>query len=302
MSAPTSFKPSDMVQSMEVKISTVRNQLSQTDIDNLVLGENKIRLTHPAMINHCINHSLATLNSEASITIVHKYTQLIQQSAGATFGYSSFLSDNNIYSLLLEPASAYSIPFLAIIYSSGSYNYDYAPSTQPIATFQQIADNIIGGFTNYPLGFNIPTSPTGISYNVDWLPNGPVAASKDWYLCSGKYEDYVAEQIILYAVVYSYISTMILGYAPRPANLLLIGNVNITYPAPGISPITCGLIIFNTGWPFDLSSLTVQTMNTSQFPTVGWPNHILVPYDINSYNTPLPYGVASVALKDMGPG
>ena len=77
MSAPTSFKPSDMVQSMEVKISTVRNQLSQTDIDNLVLGENKIRLTHPAMINHCINHSLATLNSEASITIVHKYTQLI---------------------------------------------------------------------------------------------------------------------------------------------------------------------------------------------------------------------------------
>ena len=41
MSAQSSYKPSDMVQSMKVKVSTFTQQFTQTEINNLALGQNR---------------------------------------------------------------------------------------------------------------------------------------------------------------------------------------------------------------------------------------------------------------------
>ena len=87
MSAPPSYKPSDMVQSMEVKISTFTQQFSQTEINNLDLGKNnQIHLTNPAMVNHIRNSNLSSLTP--SIEISPKYTTLNQQSSGLGTGQS----------------------------------------------------------------------------------------------------------------------------------------------------------------------------------------------------------------------
>ena len=81
MSAPSSYKPSDMVQSMKVKVSTFTQQFTQTEINNLALGKNnQIHLTNPAMVNHIRNSNLSSLTP--SIEITPKYTTLNQQSSG----------------------------------------------------------------------------------------------------------------------------------------------------------------------------------------------------------------------------
>ena len=81
MSAPSSYKPSDMIQSMEVKISTFTQQFTQTQIDSLQLGKkNEIRLTNQAMVNYVRNSNLSSLTP--SIEITPKYTILNQQTSG----------------------------------------------------------------------------------------------------------------------------------------------------------------------------------------------------------------------------
>ena len=81
MSAQSSYKPSDMIQSMEVKISSFTQYFSQTEINNLALGQNnQIRLTNQAMVNHIRNSNLSSLTP--SIEITPKYTTLNQQSSG----------------------------------------------------------------------------------------------------------------------------------------------------------------------------------------------------------------------------
>ena len=74
MSTHSSYKPSDMIQSMKVTVSTLIYTISETDINNLVLGNNEIRLTNPAMVNYVRNSNLSSLTP--SIEITPKYTIL----------------------------------------------------------------------------------------------------------------------------------------------------------------------------------------------------------------------------------
>ena len=283
MSAPSSYKPSDMVQSMEVKISTFTEHVSQREINNLHLGNNQIRLTNQAMINHLRNSNLSSLTP--SIEITPKYTTLNQQSSGGGAG----IPQSNSYTygtsdVFIDPGngSNFVTPYTAYIYSCANPNNN-------LYSLQNMANYIINNTCLLTNVNNATPSQSQLTTNNTWLPNQYGSGHSYWYNCSGNNNDFICEQIILYAVLYAYISSVIQGNQPSGQHLNLVTNaVGESYSGPntaqgtsaGSFPYNVGVLFFNTGWPFQLNTLYIITTGGVQ------PYQFNVPYSSSGGNLP----------------
>ena len=291
MSAQSSYKPSGMVQSMKVKVSTFTQQFSQTEINNLRLGKNnQVRLTNQAMINRIRNSNLSSLTP--SIVINTKYTQLINQSSSADVSLpSSYLYGTS--AVLIDPGNGSNLG----MYTKNAYLYS---DTYLGVSFQTIANTIIN--TAYiSVNSSLWPAPNTLTQNITWLPEGwDLSGSSYWYNLSAYTDDFIAQQIIVYAAMYSYINTVIQG---NPVNSQMIitlytnGLDNDFTPAdyiPSGPPWNVGNISFSTAWPFQLNNLSVNTVvDNDSFGTMAYTN---VPYDPNGLN--LPPGLSGVTTLD----
>ena len=293
MSAQSSYKPSGMVQSMKVKVSTFTQQFSQTEINNLHLGKNnQVRLTNQAMINRIRNSNLSSLTP--SIVINPKFTILNQQSSG-----DAGIPQNNIYtygtSVLIDPSngSNFVMPSIAYIYSNSSNNTSFQSMANTIINNSCLLATVADAATPLP-------SQSQLTTNNSWLPNQYGNGSSYWYNCSLWNDDFIFQQIILYAVLYAYISTVIQGGSVIPnASLNMYTNaVGSSYggintangESPGTFPYDVGAIFFSTAWPFQLTSLSITTASGVQ------PYQFNVPYDPNGGY--LPYGFTGLTTLD----
>ena len=315
MSAQSSYKPSDMVQSMKVKVSTFTQQFTQTEINNLVLGKNnQIHLTNTAMVNYLRNTNLSSLTPLIEIT--PKYTTLNQQSSDDgdgipqtqtytyTYGTGSYVlidpgNGNNLQ--INYPNNSQNNSPVAYIYMSGMY-----------ATWSHIVNNILTNSfitVNSNSFINSNTAPSSnLTQNTAWLPNQYGSGPSYWYNCSSWSEDYVAQQIIVYAALYAYISTKIL-MQPINAQMSLALITNATGPVyipPSASPASpppgppynVGNIVFSTAWPFQLNSLSIQTYYQTYYG-YGYeypPSTYTIPYNPNSFQ--LPTGLSGLTTLD----
>jgi hypothetical protein len=294
MSAQFSSKPSDMVQSMEVKISSFTQYLTQTEINNLALGKNnKIRLRHSGILNHISNSDLSSITP--SIRVNPRYTILNQQSSGgAGIPQNTTYLYNNGTSVLIDPGSGsnFTIPTVVYIYSSSSNN----------SSLQSIANTIL----NFYLSANVnnPTpSPSELSSKNSWLPNQSGSGSSYWYYSSSDTDDFVCQQIILYAALYAYISTVILGKSVTQVSLSMKSNaVGSSYgglhtgqgKTAGTFPYDLGYINFSTAWPLQLTSLSITTFAGIQ------PYQFTVPFNNRPDPGLLPALTDIISITDNG--
>ena len=331
MSAQSSYKPSDMVQSMKVKVSTFTQQFSQTEINNLHLGKNnQVRLTNQAMINHIRNSNLSSLTP--SIEITPKYTTLNQQSSGDDDGITQINNYTYTYGtgsyVLIDPGNGNNLQNNYPNNSQNNYNYliyspmyypNNSPNNSPVAyiymggmyaTWSDIVNNILTNSfitVNSNSFINSNTAPSSqLTTNNSWLPNQSGNGSSYWYNCSLWYEDYVAQQIIVYAALYAYISTKIL-MQPINAQMSLALITNATgpmyippsaspaAPPPG-PPYNVGNIVFSTAWPFQLNSLSIQTYYQTYYGDEYPPSTYTIPYDPNGFQ--LPTGLSGLTTLD----
>ncbi len=288
MSAQSSYKPSDMIQSMEVKISTFTQKFSQTEINNLALGKNnQIRFTNQEMINRLRNSNLSSLTP--SIEITPKYTTLNQHSSDGA-GISQTNTNTYTYgtsNVLIDPGNGSNLGLdgtgSAYIYMGGTY-----------ASWLTIVNNILtNSFITVNSGYPPPTSQ--LTQNNAWLPNQYGSGPSYWYNCSLWTGDYICQQIIVYAALYAYISTIIQGQPTiAQASLSLMTNaVGPMYSPPG-PPYNVGSIVFSTAWPFQLNNLSIQTYSNQE------PTQFTVPYSSSGGNLPPGLsGLTSLGVDDM---
>ncbi len=303
MSAQSSYKPSDMVQSMKVKVSTFTQQFTQTEINNLALGQNnQIHLTDPAMVNYLGNTNLSSLTP--SIEINPKYTTLSQHSSGdddditQTYTYGNgtgswvLIDPGNGTNLILSPTPFPVIPsptlfnIYAFIYQAGS-SASWLDVVNTILVNAFIAGNNDG--------YNTTAPQATLTQSNAWLPNEYGSGSSYWYNCSSQSEDYVCQQIVVYAALTSYISTVLQGNLPFMQMInLFTGVENPMFATPG-PPYNVGTINFVTTWPFQLASLSIATYSENITPS---------PYQVNysssGENIPTVLsGVSSIDTNDM---
>ncbi len=307
MSAQSSYKPSDMVQSMKVKVSTFTQQFTQTEINNLALGQNnQIHLTDPAMVNYLGNTNLSSLTP--SIEINPKYTTLSQHSSGdddditQTYTYGNgtgswvLIDPGNGNNLILSPTPFPIIPsptlfnIYAFIYQAGS-SASWLDVVNTILVNAFIAGNNDG--------YNTTAPQATLTQSNAWLPNEYGSGSSYWYNCSSQSEDYVCQQIVVYAALTSYISTVLQGNLPFMQMIgLFTGVVNPMWATPG-PPYNVGTINFVTTWPFQLASLSIAT--NANGPNGGPPDNIYqVNYSSSGENIPtILSGKSIIDTNDM---
>ena len=305
MSTPSSYKPSDMVQSMEVSISSftqpftqITQKFTQTEINSLHLGNNQVRLTNQAMINHIRHSNLSSL--KPSMEIAPKYTKLNQQlySAGAGIPQSNSYTYGTS-DVLIDPGNGSNLGS----YSTNAFIYMYGTET----SWLNIVNNILtNSFILQNSQSNPPTSEL-LTQNNNWLPNQYGSGPSYWYNCSIWTEDCVAQQIIIYAALYAYINTIIKGQMVNPQvymNLYtnILCSVGGAYPDGWDSPpYNVGNISFSTNWPFELNSIILNSylspMTPGQQPsTIPANQQNSVPYD--SYGGNLPTGLSGLTTLD----
>ena len=302
MSAQSSYKPSDMVQSMKVKVSTFTQQFTQTEINNLALGKNnQIHLTDPAMVNYLGNTNLSSLTP--SIEINPKYTTLSQHSSGDdditqtqtyTYGTGSWvlIDPGNGTNLILSPTPfpIYPSPTLFNIYA---FIYQAGSSASWLDVVNTILVNAFIGTNN--AGYNVTAPQATLTQSNAWLPNEYGSGSSYWYNCSSQSEDYVCQQIVVYAALTSYISTVLQGNLPFMQMInLFTGVENPMFATPG-PPYSVGTINFVTTWPFQLNSLSIETYSENITPSSYQVN-----YSSSGENIPTVLsGVSSIDTNDM---
>jgi hypothetical protein len=277
-----------MIQSMKVKVSTFTQQFTQTEINNLALGKNnQIHLTNTAMVNYLRNTNLSSLTP--SIEVTPKYTTLNQQSSGdddddgITQTYTYTYGTGSC--VLIDPGNGINLQNnsqRAYIYMGGMY-----------ATWLDIVNNILTNSFVTVNSLSIPSSD--LTQNNSWLPNQYGSGPSYWYNCSLWTEDYVAQQIIVYAALYAYINTQILEQ-PVNTQMSLALQTNATGPmySPPGPPYNIGTIIFSTAWPFQLNNLSIQTSSNEE------PLQFNVPYNpnANSSGGNLPPGLSGLTTLD----
>ena len=302
MSAQSSYKPSDMVQSMKVKVSTFTQQFTQTEINNLALGKNnQIHLTDPAMVNYLGNTNLSSLTP--SIEINPKYTTLSQHSSGDdditqtqtyTYGTGSWvlIDPGNGTNLILSPTPfpIYPSPTLFNIYA---FIYQAGSSASWLDVVNTILVNAFIAGNN--AGYNTTAPQATLTQSNAWLPNEYGSGSSYWYNCSSQSEDYVCQQIVVYAALTSYISTVLQGNLPFMQMInLFTGVENPMFATPG-PPYSVGTINFVTTWPFQLNSLSIETYSENITPSSYQVN-----YSSSGENIPTVLsGVSSIDTNDM---
>ena len=304
MSAQSSYKPSDMVQSMKVKVSTFTQQFTQTEINNLALGQNnQIHLTDPAMVNYLGNTNLSSLTP--SIEINPKYTTLSQHSSGddditqtQTYTYGNgtaswvLIDPGNGTNLILSPTPfpIYPSPTLFNIYA---FIYQAGSSASWLDVVNTILVNAFIGTNN--AGYNVTAPQATLTQSNAWLPNEYGSGSSYWYNCSSQSEDYVCQQIVVYAALTSYISTVLQGNLPFMQMInLFTGVENPMFATPG-PPYSVGTINFVTTWPFQLNSLSIETYSENITPSSYQVN-----YSSSGENIPTVLsGVSSIDTNDM---
>jgi len=254
-----------------------------------------MHLTNSAMINYLRNSTnLSSLTPLINIT--PNYTQLIQQSSSADVSQSSSYTFGTS-SVLMYPANGSSLGNYstnAFIYVGGTTN-----------SFQTIVSNILSYFLT---GSNENPPPASqLTQNNNWLPNEYGSGPSYWYNCSLWTQDYVAQQIIIYAALYAYINTIIKGQMVIPQVYMnLYTNILCSecgaFPDGWDSPpYNVGNIVFSTNWPFELNSIILTSylypFSPGQQPSTFPADEIYsVPYDSNGGN--LPPGLSGVTTLD----
>ena len=220
------IKPSDRIRSMRVNISTFTYTFSQLDINSLIFGNNKVLLKNQLIIGHLMNSDL--LSIKPSIHINPNDTP--QQFPWYGYTNTEYPGVNN---------NAY-------IYMAAGSNYPY------------IANNIIT--LAYAMG-NISPPPSMLTQNTSWLVYG-----NNWYNYSSSTQDYVVQQIIIYAAAFAYsVAIRLNNPTQQMTSMTLWVSVSNTHAV-------FGTINFKLGWPFQLTTLAINTSvtynpNGSQLPS-----------------------------------
>ena len=264
MPASSLVKSLQLIKSMEVNLSEYKYTLYKKDIDNLVLGENRIQITNPEMIIHCMNSDMDTLNSQVSIQVVHKYTKQ---------------SDNLIIdNLMIDSSSTYTTIYESnpVCIAAGKGDGFVLPDCAYIyyGNLSAITNAILSNFINNK------------QPSIDILTINELLSI--WFQCITQDAGYVAQQIILYATMYSYIYSVLQGKSNTTVSLNIIATYirrgGIHDPKPSIVTGTVGSINFKTAWPFDLSSLSVLVDSSGSN----------VYYSPSNNNLPLPTGLSII--------
>ena len=183
MSAPSSYKPSDMIQSMEVKISTFTQQFTQTQIDSLQLGKkNEIRLTNQAMVNYVRNSNLSSLTP--SIDITPKYTILNQQTSGGPGSNEPpAIANAGAITSSTDPFGIFPNLYNT---STSIGQYTYNGQTIPFTTTSTLAVDALGNYVC--LGANY--DPTSATNYIELYVFNPVTSASQSSLTCIKYTSY----------------------------------------------------------------------------------------------------------------
>jgi hypothetical protein len=314
MSAQSSYKPSDMVQSMKVKVSTFTQQFTQTEINNLALGKNnQIHLTNTAMVNHIRNSNLSSLTP--SIDITPKYTTLNQQSSDDGDGIPQTQTQTYTYTygtgscVLIDPGNGTNllIPFTTPIpifppnfniFTINAFIYQAGSSASWLDIVNTILVNTFIGGNNAITNGSVTAPQATLTQSNTWLPNEYGSGHSYWYNCSSQSEDYVCQQIVVYAALTSYISTVLQGNMPFMQMINLFTGVESPMWATQGPPYNVGTINFVTTWPFHLNSLSIATYASGPY---GPSNNIYqVNYSSNGETIPtILSGVSSIDTNDM---
>jgi hypothetical protein len=249
--------------------------IQQISLESLNLGKNSIKITHDG-IKSALAGVYATGTGSVGNSLQLEYSN----------GMSVVDIEGTPYSI-----TYYYLPFPPMNY----YNYlgmnfnafMYIGVTSN--NYETIVNNIFNltlAIMGGPGGNGYPgPSPNKLTQNISWLPN---QSSSYWYNYSSSTQDYISQQIIIYAVTFCYNAT-----GGQNTTEPLNQNTNIMFlwtNANNSGPQCVSTIQFFISWPFKLDQLCVQ-MNS---------NGPYVYYDPNGSNLPTGMsGLTTLNESDM---
>ena len=248
----------------------------QISLESLNLGKNSIKITHDG-IKSALAYVYATGTGSVGNSLQLEYSN----------GISVVDIEGTPYSI-----TYYNIPFAPLRYfeylgmNFNAFMYIGVTSNN----YETIVNNILNlnpaiiggpGETGYP-----GPSPNKLTQNISWLPN---QSSSYWYNYSSSTQDYISQQIIIYAVTFCYNATGGQNTEPVFQSLMFLWtNTNNS------GPQCVSTIQFLVSWPFKLDQLCVQ-MNFN-----GGPLGPYLYYDPNGSNLPTGMsGLTTLNKSDM---
>jgi hypothetical protein len=232
--------------------------------ESLNLGKNSIKITHDG-IKSALAGVYATGTGSVGNSLQLEYSNGISvvDIEGTPYSITYYPYYSGLPSTIFIQYSY--ISFNAFMYMGGTSN-SYETIVNNIITATQSVATIIPNASNAYPGPSVST----LTQNISWAPN---RSSNNWYNYSSSTEDYISQQAIIYAAIFSYIATR--GKYTQPAGGYV--PLSVWTNANNSGPQSVCTIQFMVSWPFVLvDNLYLEDNSNTTF----------IAYDQNGSNLP----------------